>query len=67
MIRRRESAFDGAMECKVRILLSLREEELPTGNELVTATRHNDNTQMADIRKLLEIDIPSGDGGHVQA
>ena len=49
MIRHRESALDGAIECKVRILLSLGREFL-SGNV-----------------RVLEIDIPSGENGHVQA
>ncbi|MGO8735627.1 MAG: hypothetical protein ACLQVM_22845 [Terriglobia bacterium] len=66
MIRRRESAFDGAIECKVRILLSVGE-GLLSGNVRVAATPKNDNAQMVEIGNVLEIDIPSGEGGHVQA
>jgi hypothetical protein len=66
MIRHRESALDGAIECKVRILLSLGREFL-SGNVRVTATPKNDNARMVDIGKVLEIDIPSGENGQVQA
>jgi hypothetical protein len=50
----------------VRILLSLGREFL-SGNVRVTATPKNDNARMVDIGKVLEIDIPSGENGHVQA
>ena len=66
MILRHESALDGAVDCKVRVVLSLREEVFPTGNEVVTATRQDDNTQSVDIGKVLGIDIPSRDSGRSQ-
>lgn len=66
MTRRRESAFDGAIECKVRTRLNLGREFL-SGNVRVTATPKNDNVHMVDIGKVLEIDVPSGKSGHVQA
>jgi hypothetical protein len=41
--------------------------EFLSGNVRVTATPKNDNARMVDIGKVLEIDIPSGENGHVQA
>jgi hypothetical protein len=40
--------------------------EFPAGNMRVTATAQDDDTRMADIGKVLGIDIPSGDTGRAQ-
>jgi hypothetical protein len=65
MILRHESALDGAIQCKVKVVLSLRK-EFPTGNVWVTATAQDDDTWMADIGKVLGIDNLSCDSGYEQ-
>jgi hypothetical protein len=66
MVLRHESALDEAIECKVRMLVGLGEEEFPTGNELAIATDRDDNTDMVDNGKILGIDISSGETGGAQ-
>jgi len=65
MILRPAGALDGAIARKARILLRLLK-EFPTGNMRVTASAQDDDTRMADISKVLGIDIPSGDTGRAQ-
>jgi hypothetical protein len=56
---RHARALDRAIARKARILLRLGK-EFPVGNMRVTATAQDDDARMADIGKVLEIDIPSG-------
>jgi len=62
MIPRRESPFDRALDRKLRILLS-RRNELPTGNRRAIASHRDDDTDLENLHEILGIDIPSGDTG----
>jgi len=64
-VLRHEGALDWAIGRKVKMLLSLRK-EFPAGNIWVTATAQDDDTRMADMGKVLGIDIPSGEIGRAQ-
>ena len=62
MIPRQESAFDRALDRKLRILLS-RRNELPTGNLSAIVSHRDDDTDLENLHEILGIDIPSGDAG----
>jgi hypothetical protein len=62
---RHAGALDWAIGRKVKMLLSLRK-EFPAGNMRVTASAQDDDARMADIGKVLGMDIPSGDTGRAQ-
>jgi hypothetical protein len=64
-ILRHAGAPDRAIARKARTLPGLRK-EFPAGNMRVTASAQDDGTRMADIGKVLGIDIPSGDTGRAQ-
>jgi len=60
VIPRQESPFDRALDWKLRILLS-RRNELPGGNLTATASHRDDDTDLENLHEILGIDIPSGD------
>ena len=62
MIPRQERAFDRALDRKLRILLS-RRNELPAGNLRTIVSRRDDDTDLENLHEILGIDIPSGDTG----
>ena len=62
MIPRRESPFDRALDRKLRVLLS-RRNELPTGNRRAIVFLRDDDTDLENLREILGIDIPSEDTG----
>jgi hypothetical protein len=60
MIPRQESPFDRALDRKLRILLS-RRNEFPAGNLTAIVSRRDDDTDLENLHEIPGIDIPSGD------
>jgi hypothetical protein len=62
MIPRQERAFDRALDRKLRILLS-RRNELPAWNLTAIVSRRDSDTNLKNFHEILGIDISSGDAG----
>jgi hypothetical protein len=60
MIPRPESPFDRALNRKVRILLS-RRNDFPAGNLTAVVSRRDDDADLENLHPIPAIDIPSGD------
>jgi hypothetical protein len=65
MILRHAGALGRAIGRKAGIVLRPGK-EFPGGNLRVTATAQDDDARMADISKVLRIDIPSGNTRRAQ-
>jgi hypothetical protein len=66
MIPRQEGAFDRALDRKLGIVLS-RRNELPTGNPRAIVSHRDDDTDLKNLHEILGIDIPSGHAGAAEA
>ena len=64
-VLRHEGALDGAIVPQSEDTAGLGK-EFPAGNVRVTAAAQDDDARMADISKVLGIDIPSGDTDRAQ-
>jgi hypothetical protein len=66
MIPRQERAFDRALDRKLRILLS-RRNELPARNLRPIVSRRDSDTNLENFHEILGIDIPSAGTGTAEA
>lgn len=62
MIPRQESAFDRALDRKLRILLS-RRNKFAAGNLTAIVSHRDDDADLENLHEIPSIDIPSGDAG----
>jgi hypothetical protein len=62
MIPRQESALDRALDRKLRILLS-RRNELPTGNLRAVTSRRDEDTDLENLHEILGLTFRPGDAG----